>query len=65
MVLPALSMKYYVVKAFRGVLRRQGPGERDDIMTYAQQLLAEGEAKGRAEGEAPEPLPEGVVDNFR
>ena len=41
-----------VVQAFREALRRQGLDEGDDIMTYAQQLLAEGEAKGRAEGEA-------------
>ena len=41
-----------VVQTFREALRRQGLDEGDDIMTYAQQLLAEGEAKGRAEGEA-------------
>ena len=41
-----------VIQTFREVLRRQGLDEGEDIMTYAQQLLAEGEAKGRAEGEA-------------
>ena len=41
-----------VIQTFRGVLRRQGLDGGEDIMTYAQQLLAEGEAKGRAEGEA-------------
>ena len=41
-----------VVQTFQEALRRQGLDEGDDIMTYAQQLLAEGEAKGRAEGEA-------------
>ena len=41
-----------VVQTFQEALRRQGLDEGDDIMTYAQQLLAEGEAKGRTEGEA-------------
>lgn len=41
-----------VIQTFREVLRRQGLDGGEDIMTYAQQLLAEGEAKGRAEGEA-------------
>ena len=41
-----------LIQTFREALRRQGLDEGDDIMTYAQQLLAEGEAKGRAEGEA-------------
>ena len=41
-----------VVQTFREVLRRQGLDEGDEIMSYAQQLLAEGRAEGRAEGEA-------------
>ena len=41
-----------IVQTFQEALRRQGLEEGDEIMTYAQQLLAEGEAKGRAEGEA-------------
>ena len=41
-----------VVQRLREALRRRGLEEEDEIMTYAQQLLAEGEAKGRAEGEA-------------
>ena len=41
-----------VVQRLREALRRRGFEEEDEIMTYAQQLLAEGEAKGRAEGEA-------------
>ena len=35
-----------VVQTFREALRRQGLDEGDEIMSYAQQLLAEGEAKG-------------------
>ena len=38
-----------VVQTFREALQRQGLNEGDEIMTYAQQLLAEGEAKGRME----------------
>ena len=38
-----------VVQTFREALRRQGLKEGDEIMSYAQQLLAEGEAKGRTE----------------
>ena len=41
-----------VVQTFREALRRQGLDEGDEIMSYAQQLLAEGRAEGRAEGEA-------------
>ena len=40
-----------VVQRLREALRRRGFEEGDEIMTYAQQLLAEGEAKSRAEGE--------------
>ena len=40
-----------VVEAFGRALRRYGDERGDEIMTYAEQLLAEGEAKGRAEGE--------------
>ena len=40
-----------VVEAFSKALRRYGDERGDEIMTYAEQLLAEGEAKGRAEGE--------------
>ena len=39
-----------VVRRLREALRRR-ESEEDEIMTYAQELLAEGEAKGRAEGE--------------
>jgi predicted transposase/invertase (TIGR01784 family) len=38
--------------SFREVLSRYVPGAGDDVMTYAQQLLAEGRAEGRAESEA-------------
>ena len=42
-----------VVRRLREALRRRGSEEEgDEIMTYAQQLLAEGRAEGRAEGEA-------------
>ena len=42
-----------VVRRLREALRRRGPEEEgDEMMTYAQELLAEGEARGRAEGEA-------------
>ena len=44
------TQDYQVIETFREGLRRQGFEEGDEIMTYAQQLLAEGEAKGRAEG---------------
>ena len=40
-----------VVEAFGAALRRQGLEQGGEIMTYAQQLLAEGRAEGRAEGE--------------
>ncbi len=39
-----------VASSFGEVLRRYGAG--DDVMTYAQQLLAEGRAEGRVEGRA-------------
>jgi predicted transposase YdaD len=38
-------------QSFREVLRRYAPEAGDDLMTYAQELLAEGRAEGRAEGE--------------
>ncbi len=38
--------------SFREVLGRYAPDAGDDVMTYAQQLLAEGRAEGRAEGQA-------------
>lgn len=38
-------------RSFQEVLRRYTPGVGDDVMTYAQQLLAEGRAEGRVEGE--------------
>ena len=38
-----------VIQTLREALRRQGLEEGDAIMSYAQQLLAEGEAKGRTE----------------
>ena len=37
-----------VVQTFREALRRQGLDEGDEIMSYAQQLLAEGRAEGEA-----------------
>ena len=41
-----------VVGRLREALRRRGSDEEgDEIMTYAEQLLAEGRAEGRAEGE--------------
>ena len=41
-----------VVGRFREALRRRESEEGNEMMTYAQELLAEGEARGRAEGEA-------------
>ena len=38
-----------VIATFREALRCQGREEGEEIMTYAQELLAEGEAKGRVE----------------
>ena len=40
-----------VAQSFREVLRRYAPEAGDDLMTYAQELLAEGREEGRAEGE--------------
>jgi len=40
-----------VVQSFREVLRRYASESGDDLMTYAQELLAEGREEGRAEGE--------------
>ena len=48
-----------VVQTFREALRRQGFEEGDEIMSYAQQLLAEGEAKGRTEAQVE--VVEGLV----
>jgi hypothetical protein len=39
-----------VAQSFRDVLVRHAPEVGDDVMTYAQELLAEGRAEGRAEG---------------
>ena len=39
------------VEAFEGVLRRQGLEQGGEIVTYAQELLAEGRAEGRVEGQ--------------
>ena len=39
------------IETFEGALRRQGLGQGGEIVTYAQELLAEGEAKGRVEGQ--------------
>lgn len=44
------TQDYQVIETFRKGLTRQGFEDGDEIMTYAQELLAEGEAKGRAEG---------------
>lgn len=38
------------IETFEGALRRQGLEQGGEIVTYAQELLAEGEEKGRAEG---------------
>jgi predicted transposase/invertase (TIGR01784 family) len=38
------------IEAFEGALRRHGLGQGDEIVTYAQELLAEGRAEGRVEG---------------
>jgi predicted transposase/invertase (TIGR01784 family) len=38
-------------ESFREVLRRHAPALGDELMTYAQELLAEGRTEGRAEGE--------------
>ena len=40
-----------VIETFGEALRRYGLEQGGEIMTYAQELLAEGEAKGRAEGQ--------------
>ena len=45
------TQDYQAVETFREALRRQGLEEGDEIMTCAQQLLAEGEAKGRMENQ--------------
>lgn len=45
------TQDFNVVQTFREALRRQGLEEGDEIMSYAQQLLAEGEAKGRTEAQ--------------
>lgn len=37
-------------QSFREVLRRYAPESGDDLMTYAQELLAEGRAEGREAG---------------
>ena len=41
-----------VVRRLREALRRRGSEEGDEIMSYAQELLAEGRVEGRAEGRA-------------
>ena len=38
------------IEAFEGALRRQGLEQGGEIVTYAQELLAEGRAEGRVEG---------------
>lgn len=38
-----------VAQSFRDVLRRYAPEAGDDLMTYAQELLAEGREEGRLE----------------
>ena len=47
-----------VVEAFGKALRRYGDERGDEIMTYAEQLLAEGEAKGEQRGKVE------VVEGF-
>ena len=41
-----------VIETFREALRQRGLEQGGEIMTYAQELLAEGEARGEARGEA-------------
>ena len=41
-----------IVKTFGEALERHGLDLKGDLMTYAEELLAEGRAAGRAEGEA-------------
>lgn len=41
-----------VIETFREALRRHGLEREGEIMTYAEELLAEGRAEGRAEGQA-------------
>lgn len=48
-----------VIQTLREALRHQGLEEGDEIMSYAQQLLAEGEAKGRTEAQVE--VVEGLV----
>ncbi|ETX04272.1 MAG: hypothetical protein ETSY2_29775 [Candidatus Entotheonella gemina] len=43
-----------VAESFGEVLRRHVPEAGDDLMTYAQQLLAEGREEGREEGRLEE-----------
>lgn len=52
------TQDHQVVETFGEALRRQGFEEGDEIMSYAQQLLAEGEAKGRTEAQVE------VVEGF-
>ena len=47
-------------ESFRGVLRQHAPEMGDNLMTYAQQLLAEGREEGRVEGRAEGRLEERV-----
>ena len=39
-----------IIETFNAALERQGLHLRNEIMTYAEELLAEGEAKGEAKG---------------
>jgi hypothetical protein len=41
-------------QSFRDVCRRYAPAVGDDLMTYAQELLAEGEARGKVKGRMEE-----------
>ena len=41
-----------IIETFNVALERQGLHLRNEIMTYAEELLAEGQAKGEAKGEA-------------
>ena len=43
-----------IIETFNVALERQGLHLRNEIMTYAEELLAEGEAKGEAKGRIQE-----------
>ena len=46
------TQEHEVIEMFGEALRRHGVEQGGEIMTYAEELLAEGRAEGRTEGEA-------------